>query len=54
MAFLLVTVRVLNVQNKSVRLLKGTHFGKLTEATTEIKQVGNEEEKDAKNSGRPL
>ena len=36
------------VQNKSVRLLKGTHLGKLTEATTEIKQVGNGEEKDGK------
>ena len=43
-----VPVRVLNVQNKSFRLLKGTHLGKLTEATTEIKQVGNGKEKDAK------
>ena len=43
-----VPVRVINVQNKSVRLVKGTHLGKLTEATTEIKQVGDGEEKDAK------
>ena len=43
-----VPVRVLNVQNNSVRLLKGIHLGKLTEATREIKQVGNGEEKDAK------
>ena len=42
-----VPVRVLNVQNKSVRLLKGTHLRKLTEAITEIKQVGNGEENDA-------
>ena len=40
-----VPVRILNVQNKSVRLLKRTHLGKLTEATTEIKQVGNRKEK---------
>ena len=43
-----VPVRVLNVQNKSVHLLEGAHLGKLIEATTEIKQGGNSERKDAK------
>ena len=46
-----IPVRVLNLQKKSVRLLKGNHLGKLTEATKEIKQVGNGEEKDAKIMG---
>ena len=42
-----VPVRVLYVENKSVRLLNGTYLGKPTEVTTEIKQEGNGEEKDA-------
>ena len=42
-----VPVRLFNIQNKSVQLLKGTESGKLTKATTKIQHDDNEEGKEA-------